>query len=163
MSLMSDTATPRFGIKGRSAPSWLLAQGLVLPQLPNTWLAIDGNSRVLRLGRGEYLVEGAAASQLDTAWLPDLPDLYRVPRYDAGFVLKGQQVSVVLAEICALDTRPEVMKDQVLMTLAAGISVILVCETGSDPLYRLWCDATYGEYMQSTLNDIIDNPLKELP
>ena len=39
------------------------------------------------------------------------------------------------------------------MTLAAGISVTLVCE--AEGRYRLWCDATYGAYMQATLQQIL--------
>jgi sarcosine oxidase gamma subunit len=57
----------------------------------------------------------------------------------------------VLAEICALDVRPEVIGNSVLMTSAAGISVILIC---MGETYCIWCDATYGEYMQQALQQI---------
>jgi sarcosine oxidase, subunit gamma len=148
---------PRFGLKGRAAADWLAGQGVALPQQPNTWLALADQGRVLRLGRGEFLLEGDAAERLESAWQDGRRDLYRVPRYDAAFVLTGAKATVLLQEICMLDTRPQAMAGQVLMTLAAGISVTLVCETDAAvPVYRLWCDATYGDYMKNTLQEILD-------
>jgi sarcosine oxidase subunit gamma len=141
-----------FGIKGKGAANWLAAQGIALPEQPNTWRVLPQESRILRLGRGEYLIDGAVVAALRTAWHGMPPgDAYLVPRYDAGFMLEGEAARKVLAEICALDTRPEVVRDGVLMTLAAGISVTLICEGG---VYRLWCDATYGDYMRRTLQEI---------
>lgn len=156
MTFTVASALPRFGLKGRAAAEWLSAQGIALPQQSNTWLALDAHSRVLRLGRGELLLEGDVAKQLETAWQDGQRDLYRVPRYDAAFVLEGEKVPALLQEICALDTRPQFMTGQVLMTLAAGISAILACQAdGGAPVYRLWCDATYGDYMQATLHEIL--------
>jgi len=155
MNLTEASTLPRFGLKGRAAPDWLAGQGITLPQQPNTWLALADHGRVLRLGRSEYLLEGEVADQLQAAWQDGLRDLYRVPRYDAAFVLDGETALTLLQEICALDTRPQAMENKVLMTMAAGISVTLVCETnGASPIYRLWCDGTYGDYMQNTLQQI---------
>lgn len=137
-----------FGLKGKGAPAWLATQGLSLPAQPNT-RSLSGDNCVLRLGRGEYLIAGPAAASLRAAWQSGpAGDAMLVPRYDAVFTLdNGRQV---LTEICALDTRPEVVADGVLMTLAAGISVTLIHD-GKD--YRLWCDATYGDYMQHVLQE----------
>lgn len=157
MNLSVANELPRFGLKGRTAADWLAGQGIALPPQPNTWLALADQGRVLRLGRGEFLLEGDAAKLLESAWQDGQPDLYRVPRYDAAFVLAGEKVTVLLQEICMLDTGPQAMAGQVLMTLAAGISVTLVCETnGAASVYRLWCDATYGDYMKNTLQEILD-------
>jgi len=145
---------PRFGLKGGAAAGWLEAHDIAVPRQANHWLALGEDSRILRLGRGEYLIEGAPAEQLLTSWQEDQPGLYRVPRYDAAFLLEGDAVPAMLSEICALDTRPQVIGDQVLMTLAAGISVTLICEAGRR--YRLWCDATYGHYLQRTLREILE-------
>jgi sarcosine oxidase subunit gamma len=150
---MNFTDAPRFGLKGRAAADWLSGQGIAVPQQPNTWLALADGSMVLRLGRGEYLLEGAIAQQLESPWQDGCPDLFRVPRYDAEFVLGGDQATALLQEICALDTRSQAMGNHVLMTLAAGISVTLI-HTGD--VYRLWCDATYGDYMQHTLQEILE-------
>lgn len=152
MSLIYDA--PRFGLKGSAATAWLEAQGIAVPPQANSWLALADDSRILRLGRGEYLVEGAAAQKLHAAWQEGQPGLYRVPRYDAGFLLEGNAVPALLAEICGLDARPQVIGGQVLLTLAAGISVTLLCEAGQR--YRLWCDATYGHYLQHTLREILE-------
>lgn len=152
MPLMYDA--PRFGLKGSAAAAWLEAQDIAVPPQANCWLALGDDSRILRLGRGEYLIEGAPADTLAARWQDGQPGLYRVPRHDAGFVLEGAAVPALLAEICALDTRPHVIGDQVLMTLAAGINVTLLCESG--PRYRVWCDATYGHYLQRTLREILE-------
>jgi sarcosine oxidase subunit gamma len=150
---MNFTDAPRFGLKGRAAAEWLTGQGLALPQQPNTWLALADGGMVLRLGRGEYLLEGPIAQQLEGAWQENQRDIFRVPRYDAEFVLTGDKAQMLLQEICALDTNPQAMEHKVLMTLAAGISVTLIY-TGD--AYRLWCDATYGDYMQHTLHEILN-------
>jgi sarcosine oxidase subunit gamma len=144
---------PTFGIKGKAAAAWLASQHIILPEQPNTWRVLVDGSRILRLGCGEYLVDGSAAEALDSAWQGGLPDLYRVPRYDVGFTLSGDMARNTLAEICALDVRPEIIGNGVLMTLAAGISVTLIQE---DDTYRIWCDATYGEYLQHTLQELMD-------
>lgn len=152
MSLIYDA--PRFGLKGSAAAAWLEAQGIAVPPQANSWLALGDDGRILRLGRGEYLIEGAPAQTLAARWQDGQPGLYRVPRYDAGFVLEGDAVPALLAEICTLDTRPHIIGGQVLLTLAAGISVTLLCEAGHR--YRLWCDATYGHYLQHTLREILE-------
>jgi sarcosine oxidase subunit gamma len=144
---------PTFGIKGKAAPAWLASQHIMLPEQPNTWRVMNDGSRILRLGRGEYLADGGVAEALGSAWRDGLPDLYRVPRYDASFVLSGDMAHKTLAEICAMDVRPEIIGNGVLLTLAAGISVILIQE---DKTYRIWCDATYGEYLQHTLQELMD-------
>lgn len=153
MTLTTTHDLPRFGLKGRMAAEWLANQGIAMPQQPNRWCTQDDGSRILRLGRSEFLIEGDAARRLAAAWQDGLAGLYRVPRYDAGFVLSGDAISGRLAEICALDLRPDAVGEQVLMTLAAGISVTLICE--AEGRYRLWCDATYGAYMQSALQQIL--------
>jgi sarcosine oxidase subunit gamma len=154
MSLsLIEQAAPTFGIKGKASAAWLASQHIMLPEQPNTWRVLTDGSRILRLGRGEYLVDGSAAGTLDSAWQGGQPDLYRVPRYDACFLLSGDMARKTLAEICALDVRPEIVGNGVLMTLAAGISVTLIQEAGT---YRIWCDATYGEYLQHTLQELMD-------
>lgn len=159
MTLTVTNDLPRFGVKGRAAAGWLTAQGIILPALPNSWLALGEGSRVLRLGRSEYLLEGPAAARLQNAWRGKEPDVFLVPRYDAAFVLSGNKAQPLLREICALDTRPEAIADQVWMTLAAGISVTLISEANtSTPVYRLWCDATYGDYMNQTLQEVLAQP-----
>lgn len=156
MSLVIVNTLPRFGIKGRAAADWLIRQGIQVPESSNSWRALGENSRVLRLGRGEFLLEGDIARNVEAIWSEGQQDIYRVPRHDAAFVLQGASTTELMQEICALDTRPQTMGNQVLMTIAAGISVTLVCETHVDvPLYRLWCDATYGDYMQTTLQEIL--------
>jgi sarcosine oxidase subunit gamma len=154
MMLYETSTLPRFGIKGRAAGIWLASQNIPLPAEANRWLSFD-NHRVLRLGRSEYLVEGEIAHQLAAAWQPS-PDMFFVPRHDGAFVLAGKEATHVMQEICALDTRPEAIKDQVLMTLVAGISATVVCASNNDaPLYRLWCDGTYADYLRGILNEIV--------
>lgn len=154
MMLYESSALPRFGIKGRAAGTWLASHNIPLPAAPNQWLSFD-NDRILRLGRGEYLVEGEIAQQLAAAWQPS-PDVFFVPRYDGAFVLAGKEAAHVMQEICALDMDPDNIKDQVLMTLVAGISATVVCASSNNaPVYRLWCDGTYADYLREVLNEIV--------
>ncbi|MCX7627822.1 MAG: hypothetical protein N2Z69_05335 [Methylophilaceae bacterium] len=155
MTLIKTSEACRFGVKGQAAASWLTAYGLELPDTPNSWCALDAENRVLRLGRSEFMVEGPVSGKLENVWTEGLERLYRVPRYDAGFVLEGAAVSELLSRVCTLDTRPEVMGNRLLFTFVAGVVAILACETSQ--CYRLWCDAGYGNYMQRTLWEILDS------
>ena len=140
-----------FGIKGKGAAAWLKAQGIALPVESNT-RTMSNSTLALRLGRSEYLIDGASAARLRAAWQAQpASDAYLVPRYDAAFELDTASASKVLPEICTLDTRAEAMRDRVLMTLGAGISITLIHDGQG---YRLWCDATYGDYLQQVLQEI---------
>lgn len=156
------SAFPRFGIKGANAQSWLSQHKVSIPELANGWTKSTADSLVLRLGNSEFLVEDHPASDLCAALNKACPmsdfGLYPVPRYDSSFMLSGQHVLSLLAELCSLDLGPKSLGNQQLfMTQVAGISATVLRQTlNGEDVYRLWCDGTYGAYMWDTLIEIAE-------
>jgi hypothetical protein len=117
----------------------------------------DGGGRCLRLGHSEFLVEQDAAPvpQADDAWL--------LLRSDFCVLLDEARWPLRLAQVCSFDfERFHAQPDLVVMTLLAGISVTLVREPRpadvSRIALRLWCDATYTQYLQDCLQHLGGSP-----
>lgn len=152
---------PRFGVKGLNAAQWLKEQKLELPGQANTWVQ-QGETLVLRLGWNEFLVEdqrdGHLCAVLEAAAQPKAYGTYKVQRNDAAFLLSGSHVQELFTEICAIDMRDHVMPaNAVVMTQMAGISVtVLRQQMNGTPIYRIWCDGTYGPYFWDTLLEIAE-------
>ncbi|GAC1331155.1 MAG: hypothetical protein NVS1B6_11160 [Steroidobacteraceae bacterium] len=168
---------PRTGIKGARAAEWLAANGIAVPQAPNTWALSDQQASdtllVARLGTSEFFLEdGAAGTTLGRVSLlleQTTPGVYPVMREDSGFVLGGARVHDVLAQVCNvnfaaldLDCHP------LIMTLMIGVAVLVVPQSaagprerevaGRDPAgrqYRIWCDPTFGTYMAESLGAVV--------
>ena len=166
----------RLGIKGPRAAEWLAAQGIALPMTPNTWmhseeaLAADA-LLVARLGTAEFFLEDGAAGttlkRISPALDKSLPGVYPVLREDWGFVLGGEGVHDVLAQVCnvnfaalSLDSRP------LIMTLMIGVAVLVVPQRTSEGAaaerpgpeerqYRIWCDPTFGPYLGASLGGVV--------
>lgn len=150
----------RFGIKGPNAAAWLSQQGLALPGEFNAWSEAAPNTLVLRLGGSEYLVEdqylGTSCQQLHSFNQAETTGVYKVQRGDAAFILSGSQVLNLLSELCMLDLRDSALAENaVVMTQVAGISCILLRQTlNGEPVFRLWCDGTYGPSVWEILLEI---------
>jgi sarcosine oxidase subunit gamma len=152
------SARRRTGFKGPAAAAWLQQQSVAIPAQPNQWVALPAAGLVARLGRTEFLVEDAAGGTtcagLDLLSIP--PGVYPVLRQDAALVLMGSRAADLLLQTCSIDfaaldasTRP------VVLTSMVGVGVTIAVE----PLqparrYRIWCDATYGTYLWTTLVDV---------
>jgi sarcosine oxidase subunit gamma len=146
----------RAGVKGPQAEPWLVSQGLPVPIGVNTWAALEGG-RVLRLGRGEFLIEGhSICDAIAAAPQPIGPGLYKVARADACFEVGGNEALELLAELCLLDLRAQALADNaVVMTQLGGVSATLVRDKQEGrPVYRIWCDGTYAEFMREALHEI---------
>jgi sarcosine oxidase subunit gamma len=147
----------RFGLKGPNAPEWLAAAGLEIPAVPNTWTS--SSLFVARLGASEFFLEdlpgGTALRQLLEAGLPR--GVYPVLREDSAFRLSGDGAFDVLAQVCSIDFSSMVADDRpVIMTSMVGVSVIVVAyEAPDETRYRIWCDPTFGRYLQQTLGHIV--------
>ncbi|OIQ96714.1 sarcosine oxidase, gamma subunit family [mine drainage metagenome] len=149
----------RYGVKGPQASQWLASRGITIPVNPNTWTYCDQKTLVLRLGSSEFLIEdqldGSACNKLasDTA---RVAGVYKVPRADAAFILSGNEVLNLFSELCSLDLREKSLGDKdVVMTQVAGISATVLRQTiGNEPVYRVWCDGTYGSYLWEVLTEI---------
>ncbi|WP_298217727.1 hypothetical protein [Halothiobacillus sp.] len=149
---------PRTGAKGAGAAGWLADLGLPLPSRPNSWLALPDGGLISRLGRTEYLIESNPTLVAQIMQTPRSPGVYPVLRQDAAFALCGSRVNELLLQTCNVDFRclaadPE----QLVLTSMAGVS-ILVLATGDKihPVFRLWCDGTYGPYLWETLTGIAE-------
>jgi len=148
---------PRFGVKGLNVLQWLRAGKLNIPADPNTWEPQESGALVLRLGNSEFLVEdqpgGNVCDSLNAAVEKSIHGLYKVLRNDASFILSGSEVMALFSELCSLDLRSEVLAaNGLVMTQVAGISATVLRQyVNGEPVYRLWCDGTYGAYMWKTL------------
>ena len=141
--------TPRAGVKGPGASTWLAALYLPVTRTPNSWLPLPGGL-IARLGLAEFLVEGPEAAKLAA---PLAPDVYPVLRQDTALVLKGARLNDLLLETCSVDfSALDLAARPVVLTSMAGVGVTAV--PGDDngvPCIRLWCDGTYGEWFIETL------------
>ncbi len=156
----------RLGFKGPRAAEWLVAHGIVLPMLPNTWTHSRGEDAaatllVARLGSSEFFIEDAAAGTTLERIAPSgdehPPGVYPVLREDWALGLGGARVHDVLAQVCnvnfaalILDSRP------VIMTLMIGVAVLIVpCGGAVERRYRIWCDPTFGPYLSESLGAVV--------
>jgi len=149
----------RYGFKGPKAAQWAADHELAIPSSPNSWTLSDKKSLVLRLGGSEFVIEdqpGGDASQKLASVTARTDGVYKVPRADAAFILSGSAALNLLSELCSLDLRPSsLLANDVIMTQVAGISAIVLRQTiAGEPVYRIWCDGTYGAYMWETLIEI---------
>lgn len=149
---------PRAGVKGPGATGWLAELGLSLPSRSNSWLPFPDGGLIGRLGNTEYLIEGNAARVAQIMQTPRAPGVYPVLRQDAVFALCGSRVNELLLQTCNVDFRCLVADPtQLLLTSMAGVSVlVLVAGNKIHPVYRLWCDGTYGLYLWETLTGIAE-------
>lgn len=149
----------RYGVKGPNAAQWLLERGIDIPTNPNSWTLCEQKTLVLRLGSSEFLIEdqlgGSACGRLvtDTA---RVASVYKVPRADAAFILSGSEVLNLFSELCSLDlSEKSLAANDLFMTQIAGISATVIRQIlDGQPVYRIWCDGTYGPYMWEVLHEI---------
>ena len=148
----------RYGVKGAQAVTWLAKHGVKVPNQPNSWV-LSEETLVMRLGSTEFLIEdqvgGETCKKLHADTLRE-PNVYKVPRADASYLLAGKGVRDLLSELCALDLRETALADNdVVMTQVAGISATVLRQALSgETVYRLWCDGTYAAFMTHTLAEI---------
>lgn len=160
LQLIDLSCLNRFGIKGSGAASWLLEQGISLPDQPNCWLPMQGGL-VARLGLSEFLIEDGLAGQMvqnlnqQSFGQHSFPAMvYPVPRQDLAIALWGDPVYDLLAQTCGVNLRAQAQRS-VLLTVVVGVTVtLLLDERAGQPLCRLWCDGSFGEYVWRTLLDI---------
>ena len=162
----SDQSSACFGVKGPAAAAWLTAHGIDVPTESNTWkrlgVANDGEGLlVARLGTSEFFFEHAAADEIaarvSTALSGYAQGVYPVLREDRGFVLGGEGVHDVLAQICNVNfAQLSLEPHPLIMTLMIGVAVLVVPEATADGRrYRIWCDPTFGPYLQESVGVVV--------
>ena len=168
LAITDVSSLARYGVKGAQAANWLAKHGVAIPNQPNSWV-LSGQTLVMRLGSSEFLLEdqllenqllenqtgGETCNKLLADTLR-VPNVYKVPRADAAYLLAGSAVLNLLSELCALDLRESALSENdVVMTQVAGISATILRQTlNNETVYRLWCDGTYKVYMQQVLDEI---------
>jgi sarcosine oxidase subunit gamma len=157
----------RLGLKGPRAAEWLAAQGIALPMEPNTWTHSADTSAetsapeallVARLGTGEFFLEDIVAGSTLKRIAPALdgqpPGVYPVLREDWAFLLGGEGVHDVLAQVCNVNfSALPLDSNSVIMTLMIGVAVLVV--PVAECQYRIWCDPTFGPYLGESLGAVV--------
>jgi sarcosine oxidase subunit gamma len=156
----------RFGLKGPRAAEWLAARRIALPAAPNQWVggADTGASDALlvaRLGSSEFFLEdgsgGGRVRDLELALESGQPGVYPVLRDDAAFSLSGPGSYDVLAQVCNVNFADlDLALQPVIMTLMIGVAVLIVPQMmGAGPRFRIWCDPTFGPYLDESLGTVV--------
>jgi sarcosine oxidase, subunit gamma len=159
---------PRLGCKGPLAEAWLHELGLDVPQPANSWVYGANGVLVARLATSEFLVEALAGGDskiADAAQRLHEPSarragLYPVLREDCVFELSGARANEVLLETCNVNFAPLAAAAQdsagtVVMTMMVGVGVAIIVRPAAQyRLYSIWCDPSFGHYLQSTIENI---------
>ncbi|WP_088890725.1 2Fe-2S iron-sulfur cluster-binding protein [Leptolyngbya ohadii] len=155
VTLTDVSLLARFGVKGAGAAVWLQTHGLPIPDRPNSWLPLENDGRIARLGLTEFLIEGEIVTQLQSDLnLP--PQVYPVLRQDLAIVLTGESIYDLFAQTCNVNMRSFNPGDRpVILTSMIGVSVTVAIEDTPIPQSRLWCDSTYRNYVLHTLSEIV--------
>jgi sarcosine oxidase, subunit gamma len=184
VSLDSASHLRRIGLKGPNAAQWLREFGVEVPAIPNSWRSIADSpiDVVARLGSSEFFIEQAApAALLDRitkALGSPVEGVYPVLREDRAFVLSGGGAEDVLAQICSIDFKSASRAQRpVFMTMMIGVAVLVIPQDGkwvsaeqemgtvpegsvaqeANAGYRIWCDPSYGDYLWSSLQDVMQD------
>jgi sarcosine oxidase subunit gamma len=152
----------RIGLKGPNAIAWLEQRGIAVPERANSWRALsdDDQDVVVRLGSTDFLIEASSAAarlqQLATELVAPISGVYPVLREDRAFVLAGEAVHDVLAEVCNVNfSALRVEEREAIMTLMIGVAVTVVPQgNAAQRRYRIWCDPSYADYLWSSLLEV---------
>jgi sarcosine oxidase subunit gamma len=148
----------RMGVKGRGAAAWLVEQGVLAPDAPNTWQPLPEGGFIARLGLTEYLIEDGFTGRISARLAHVEPGVrvYPVLRQDLALGLCGEALYELLLQTCNVNFRAlDLQTRPVVLTSMAGVAItVLPGERLGLPYYRVWADGTYGTYMWTTLAGI---------
>jgi sarcosine oxidase subunit gamma len=159
LGLCDLSAHLRIGIKGRGGESWLGRHGITAPGRLYEYCELStGDGLIVRTGVSELFVEdGYEGEVVSRLWAdPDstLVDTFRFHRQDAAIWLSGERAWEVLAESCGYNFR-EPDADLVFSRVAGVSCCILRQDDGGMPLFRIWCDGSFGMYLWEQLHEIV--------
>ncbi len=163
--LRSPAPLRRFGLKGPRAAELLKQLKLRVPERPNSWSPLRDSVRddswnvVGRLGTTEFFIEEGG----DASGISALEQLtragegaYPVLRADFAVVLGGALAPEVLAQVCNVNFAA-LPPRAVVMTLMIGVGVLVMPqETDEGRVYRIWCDPSFGSYLKSELEQMVN-------
>ena len=163
--LGSPVPQRRFGVKGPQAADLLRQHGLTVPAQPNHWAPMRDSERddswnvIGRLGSTEFFLEesgdASGIAALEKITVEGAPGAYPVLREDFAVVLGGPRAPDVLAQVCNVNFAA-ISDRAVVMTLMIGVAVLVMPQsTDEGKVYRIWCDPSYGSYLQSELEQMV--------
>jgi len=164
--LRSPEPQRRFGVKGPRAAALLEELELSVPAAPNSWSPLRDSERddswnvIGRLGSTEFFIEeGGDASgiaALEKLTREGVPGAYPVLREDFAVVLGGARAADVLVQVCNVNFAA-LPVHAVVMTLMIGVAVLVMPqETDEGRVYRIWCDPSFGPYLKSELEKMVN-------
>jgi sarcosine oxidase subunit gamma len=157
LALCDLSILPKLEVKGPAAEDWLRQRQVDVPAGPSDSLPLADGGLIVRLGAGDYLLEGGLCNDVLprlSAELEAATEVYCVERHDATFLLTGERAATVLAQVCSLDFT-EAAPRHLLLTRAAGVNCgILPDAFDTIPVYRFWVDSTYAVYFWETVTEI---------
>ncbi|HEU4781104.1 MAG TPA: hypothetical protein VFS58_14575 [Steroidobacteraceae bacterium] len=156
----------RFGVKGPRAAELIKKLGLVVPGQSNCWSPLRHSDRddswnvIGRLGLTEFFIEESGDAPgieaLEQLTRDGAPGVYPVLREDIAVVLGGKRAADVLVQVCNVNFAVLPAR-AVVMTLMIGVSVLVMPQVMDDgPVYRIWCDPSFGSYLKSELQQVVD-------
>jgi sarcosine oxidase, subunit gamma len=159
----------RLGLKGPRAAAALADAGFTVPARPNTWAPLGAGEAqgswnvIARLGNTEFFLEETGAAPrlagLEALLARGLPGAYPVLREDTAIVLGGAAACEALAETCSVPFAQcgEEAGRPIHLTLMIGVGVLVLPQVNVDdgPIYRIWCDPSYGAYLWGELEQIV--------
>lgn len=166
MSAWVKAAAPerRIGVKGTGAAPLLAELGLSVPKRPNSWAPLrqidrdDSDNVIARLGNTEFFIECGASdiAALESKLAQGVAGAYPVLHEDTALVVGGPDARHALAQVCNVNlTALDPTTKPIVMTLMIGVGVLVLPQlTERGPIYRIWCDPSFGPYLQSELEEI---------
>lgn len=159
--LQVEQGRVQVGAKGPRAAEWLAAQGLVVPEAPNTYSSAADALLIARLGSSEFFLEqglpGDVVRRVGAATSQGLPGVYPILREDCAWSLRGAGAEAMLAEVCNINFAAlDVAARPVIMTLMIGVAVLVLPVSNAEQrCYRIWCDPTYGPSLGEALEGVV--------
>lgn len=159
---LADLSTlPRTGFKGAGAPDWAAAQGVTLPQKPNTCARQNGAGLAAKLSHQELLIlSDLNATSTQIEHLNNLPvgvQTYALPRADSHcwLAVTGNQAAEMFSKICAVDLRTHKFANgEVAQTSVAKANAIVIRhDLGSTPCLYILTDVSTTEFLWDCLLD----------
>ncbi len=166
--LAESIAGRRVGLKGPQAAAALAAAGISVPPRPNSWAPLaaaetDGSWNVVgRLGATEFFLEEAGAAPriaaLEELIARGVAGAWPVLREDRAIVLGGGAADAVLAQTCNVELAAVPGAKTVIMTSMIGVGVLVLPQIDDEdgPVYRIWCDPSYGAYLWDELETMVE-------
>lgn len=163
-------AGKRFGVKGPRAAAILAESGVAVPARANTWAALEGGGDtadvIARLGSTEFFIESRGEfpglAVLEARLAAGEAGAYPVLREDLAVVLGGAAAPDVLAQVCNIDFAAlDLAAQPIVMTSMIGVGVLVLPRIADGTIYRIWCDPSFGAYLQSGLESVIEGTTRK--